>query len=184
MLTAPDNLRDRAKLIGQKFYIGPACIRGHSGRRYVSSGGCVECMRSAYSPRRDQPSLYPLVREWRSRNRERVREYGRKQRQDPTFRAAKAISRAIGKALESGKAGRRWEVLVGYTLDDLRAHLERQFHAGMSWENYGSFWHIDHIVPKATFSAAEVAVCWGLPNLRPLPAGENVRKRSTRTHLL
>ncbi len=43
--------------------------------------------------------------------------------------------------------------------------------------------HIDHILPKAIFEyrkAEDLAfqVCWGLDNLRLLPAEENLRKKA------
>src|SRR3546814_3330220 len=50
------------------------------------------------------------------------------------------------RSLGDGKNGRSWEILVGYTVADLMAHLERQFLPGMSWDNRGE-WHIDHIRP-------------------------------------
>jgi hypothetical protein len=46
------------------------------------------------------------------------------------------------------KKGRKWEHLVGYTVEDLMAHLESLFVGGMNWENMGD-WHIDHKVPKS-----------------------------------
>uniref|UniRef100_A0A0G4I5Y9 HNH nuclease domain-containing protein n=1 Tax=Chromera velia CCMP2878 TaxID=1169474 RepID=A0A0G4I5Y9_9ALVE len=39
---------------------------------------------------------------------------------------------------------------LGCSFPDLKAHLEKDdFHGNprMSWENYGSLWHVDHIVP-------------------------------------
>ena len=92
------------------------------------------------------------------------------------------------KATSGGKQRRRWEALVGYSTDDLKAHLERQFVKGMSWENMGK-WHIDHIVPLSSFQFAgpddpEFRAAWALTNLRPLCASENIKKHSLRTLLL
>ena len=68
------------------------------------------------------------------------------------------------------------------------AHLEKQFASGMTWKNYGE-WHIDHIVPQASFNITssdcdDFRALWALSNLRPLWAAENIRKKDTRTHLL
>ncbi len=87
---------------------------------------------------------------------------------------------SIWAALRSRKAGRSWESLVGYTLDDLAAHLERQFASGMSWDNIGE-WHVDHVRPRSAFSYsspddAAFKECWALPNLQPLWAIENMSK--------
>lgn len=88
----------------------------------------------------------------------------------------------------STKGGRSWETILGYTADDLRQHLERQFAKGMSWDNYGE-WHVDHIVPVASFTFssaddAEFKACWSLTNLRPLWAADNMSKKHKRTHLI
>lgn len=113
----------------------------------------------------------------------------RKRRRDnPEFAIAARMTASIYQALREGKAGRRWESLVGYTLGDLTAHLERQFGKGMSWANYGQ-WHIDHIRPVAsfTFSTAEdddFKACWALTNLRPLWKAENLAKSDTLVLLL
>ena len=85
-------------------------------------------------------------------------------------------------ALRGTKNYRCWEKLVGYTLEQLIDRIERQFQAGMTWENYGE-WHIDHIRPIASFTftkAEDVAFreCWSLDNLQPLWAKDNIKKGS------
>lgn len=68
--------------------------------------------------------------------------------------------------------------LVGCSMDELCQHLERQFAAGMDWSNYGA-WHIDHIVPCASFflkEEAEMRKCFHFTNLQPLWAADNSSK--------
>jgi hypothetical protein len=36
--------RKKAADKGRTHYIGRPCLRGHSGLRYVSNGGCVSCV--------------------------------------------------------------------------------------------------------------------------------------------
>lgn len=90
------------------------------------------------------------------------------------------FSRQMRQCLGGNKNGRHWESLVGYTLEDLKRHLENQFKDGMSWENYGK-WHIDHIKPKSSFKFQsteneEFKRCWSLDNLQPLWAKDNLIK--------
>lgn len=98
-------------------------------------------------------------------------------RNNPHFRVHACVSPAIRKSLKGAKAGRGWQEIVGYTVNDLKAHLERQFERGMSWENYGKVWEIDHIRPVAAYDFTkgeeEIRACWALSNLRPLCAKEN-----------
>ena len=90
------------------------------------------------------------------------------------------ISSQLRYCLTTGKGGATSEALLGYSINELRTHLERQFLKGMSWENMGE-WHIDHIVPLSSFTITgpddpELRRAWALPNLRPLWAKDNIRK--------
>lgn len=124
--------------------------------------------------------------QWRLDHLEQYRAYQReraraKRATDPRFQLDHNMSCAIGAALLSRKGGRSWELLVGYNLDELIDHLEAKFESGMSWNNYGSHWHVDHIVPKSWFAYdstddASFRACWALQNLQPLTATDNLRK--------
>lgn len=81
-----------------------------------------------------------------------------------------------------GRGGRCETVfqMLGYSPEDLRDHLEKQFNRGMSWCAFmrGEI-HIDHVVPVSAYdlgSEEEVIRCWSLPNLQPLWARDNMRK--------
>ncbi len=133
-----------------------------------------------------------INRAWNDANREKAnsafRRSKQKRRLSPGVRAFESVSEQIRAALRGQKDGRSWESLVGFTRVGLVAHLERQFHGGMSWENYGE-WHIDHIIPVASFAFAspedeEFTACWSITNLRPLWAADNIRKADKRTLLL
>jgi hypothetical protein len=80
--------------------------------------------------------------------------------------------------LNGWKGRGSWQGVVGYSIDDLRQHLEAQFAEGMSWGNYGKFWEIDHIRPVKSFGrdAGAVRECWALSNLRPLGCSANKSK--------
>lgn len=89
---------------------------------------------------------------------------------------------AIYKSLKGNKKGRRWESLVGYSLDDLKQQLEKLFAKGMTWGNMGQ-WHVDHKVPVLAFNFnkpedLDFKRCWALSNLQPLWAKENIAKRA------
>jgi len=78
--------------------------------------------------------------------------------------------------------------MAPFTLEELKAHMERQFLPRMGWHNMGE-WHIDHIVPKAEFKYTspdcdDFASCWALSNLRPLWAQANISKGTQATHLI
>ena len=100
---------------------------------------------------------------------------------DPYYRLNNSIGSAISRSLKGKKHGEKWEKIIGYNLGDLIKHLESQFDNNMSWDNYGSYWSIDHIKPRAAFfyqspEDDSFKDCWKLNNLRPLEKIENIRK--------
>jgi len=95
------------------------------------------------------------------------------------------ISAAMRKAIRGNKAGRRWESLVNYTMQELIDHLKSTVPEGYSWErdfiNGKGILHIDHIKPMSSFkfeTAEDEAFrkCFTLSNLQLLPASDNMRK--------
>ena len=112
------------------------------------------------------------------------RQYNAKRLLNVEFKIRKNVSRQIVHALkrkEGSKHGQSVLDKLGYSLQQLKEHLEKQFDENMNWENYGTYWHIDHIVPHSSFSYTsmddeEFKKCWSLNNLRPLEAIENIKK--------
>ena len=89
----------------------------------------------------------------------------------------------IGTSLKNhSKSRQHWESLVGYTVDQLKKHLEKQFTPEMSWENYGKVWEIDHKIPIAVFNYErpndiDFRICWSINNLQPLTTFKNRSKQ-------
>lgn len=117
-------------------------------------------------------------------NGESVRRYFRayqKRRREANFqwRFRVNLRSRIAKALRRNPKSARTVVLIGCSIVQLREHLERQFRHGMTWENYGPVWHVDHIRPCVSFdfsSPAQQRECFHFTNLQPLFAAENLRK--------
>ena len=105
-----------------------------------------------------------------------------KKRSTPKGLLSWGIKGNIYNSIREAKAGRRWESLVGYTVDDLKRHLEKLFLPGMGWDNYGrNGWHIDHKIPVSVFNFntpddADFKKCWSLKNLQPMWEKENIIK--------
>lgn len=126
-------------------------------------------------------------RRWREANKEKNRErkklYERKRRTDPFYKVRSNVSRSINHALNKRgaiKRGKTFEALP-YTPKQLIEHLESQFDDQMSWENYGSYWDVDHIYPHSllpydSMEHPNFAKCWALENLQPLEKIENIKK--------
>jgi len=69
---------------------------------------------------------------------------------------------------------------LGCSIDELKIYLESKFQSGMTWDNW-SFegWHIDHIVPLASFDLTDrkqLLLACHYTNLQPLWAFDNLSK--------
>jgi hypothetical protein len=114
-------------------------------------------------------------KEWRSGNEKYLlskREYEKERKaNDPIYKLVANLRTAVYTNLkERGVVKYKSTMqLLGYTVEELVAHLEKQFTPGMVWENYG-VWHVDHIRPLASGneSLEEVMALWRLENLQPL----------------
>jgi hypothetical protein len=148
---------------------------------------CKPCQATVYTNRARASSAAARQDPVRiARNREWWKE---KRLKDPAYRVTAHCRTLMHRALSKGKAGKSWRTFVDYSLEELMLHLERQFVKGMTWDNYGSRWHIDHIVPRSSFVYAsaddpEFRAAWALTNLRPLWAADNWSKHARRTHLI
>ena len=84
----------------------------------------------------------------------------------------------VSHALSRNSKSDSTETLVGCSMNELRDHLESQFTAGMTWDNYGE-WHVDHIKPCAMFDFSidsHQFQCFHYTNMQPLWAIDNYKK--------
>jgi len=69
--------------------------------------------------------------------------------------------------------------LLGCTKEEFKFHLESCFKEGMTWENYGFVWQIDHEKPCAVHNLLDFEErkrCYHYSNLKPLFKEENLKK--------
>lgn len=126
---------------------------------------------------------------WKKANPDKVRATTKKmyeaKKNDPKFKVEAAIRSGVNKGIRKGsKSARRTFEVLGYSLDTLMRHLEKQFDPGMTWDNHGIHgWHIDHKIPLdvhnyETPDDVDFKKAWALKNLRPMWGVENISKHA------
>lgn len=114
--------------------------------------------------------------------RKKHREYYAKRiASDSVFRIVKITRGRIRSVLKGKKKYRSTLALLGVeSAQQVRDHIASQFKEGMSWENHRwDTWHIDHIIPLASFDLTneeEQLKAFNYKNLQPLWAKDNIRK--------
>lgn len=167
---------------------------------------CKECKnelrKQHYKNNREKSINYS--KQYRQTNKDKIAEYDKqhyqkvktqirqrknqyqlnRRKNNPAIKLRHNISNIICLALNGRKNGKSMLKYIPYTIQDLKNHLESQFDSNMSWDNYGSYWQIDHIYPqsKLPYTSMEdenFKKCWSLNNLRPLEGVAN-RKKSNK----
>ena len=140
--------------------------------------------RRAAAKRRGYRALTPAQK--RARNARDVARKKKKKAEDPAYRLRVNVSALVYDALvrKQGRTkGGSTFAHLPYTPADLKEHIEKQFDEHMSWDNYGTYWNVDHIIPQAalvydSLTHPNFQKCWALDNLQPLERSENSRKGS------
>lgn len=96
---------------------------------------------------------------------------------DPIFRRQHNLRRKMRTFIRRKQAP--FDKIIGCTSAELRAWIQAKWKDGMSWENYGKFWVIDHVKPTSSFDLsddAQIKVAFHYTNLQPLTPDENRAK--------
>ncbi len=73
------------------------------------------------------------------------------------------------------------EGIIGCNYHNFKKWLQFQFDKKMTFDNYGSYWTIDHVCPCCTYDLTnedELYICFNWRNLRPLKKLDNYKKNS------
>ena len=148
----------------------PTTFKSHgTWSAYASGCRCPICRAFKHEAKRRSAKKHP-----RSYNYRRAAK-------DPAFRVQRSLSCRLLKELRRGSARKDAKTmeLIGCTRAELRSRLASKFQPGMSWNNHGTAWHVDHIQPCASFDLRDPEqqrLCFHYSNLQPLWAEINSSK--------
>lgn len=122
-------------------------------------------------------------KKWNLINKDRIRKYRKEKRnKNPSDRLIINLRRRTLLALKGKCKSANTMVLLGINdLEFLWKHLEKSFKPGMTRENHGKVWHVDHIIPCASFDLMDPdqqKKCFHYSNLQALFVHENLSKGS------
>lgn len=126
-----------------------------------------------------------LTRRYVNKNREKHKKYNRDlYHKSANFRITALLRLRVRTALKSSKKLMKTMDLLGCTIEQLKAHLQQTAlnngYKNFNIENYnGSQYHIDHIIPCASFDLTKLEnqkICFNYKNLQILEENKNRRK--------
>jgi hypothetical protein len=112
-----------------------------------------------------------------AQTREKYRQWAAEKRAtDENFRLMSNLRSRLCLALKGKTKSAPTLRLIGCSIEYLWLYLESRFEEGMTRENYGTVWEVDHIIPCALFDFTKEdhqKRCFFFGNLQPLFATEN-----------
>lgn len=120
-------------------------------------------------------------KEWSKNNPDKVRESNNKYRNnrkknDPVYMIQLKMYGIVRKCIRRKGYTKRSKTndIVGCDWIILKEHIENQFTQEMNWDNYGTYWDIDHIIPiSSAKTEEEVLKLNHYTNLQPLESFYN-----------
>ncbi len=96
---------------------------------------------------------------------------------DVNFQLSEILRSKIHKMIHGKTTS--YQTIIGCDIIFLKKWLEFRFDTHMNWQNLGTYWQIDHILPINAFNflkTSEINVCFHWTNLQPLITYENQSK--------
>lgn len=132
--------------------------------------GCKECrtkkQRKEYSGEYYKKRRNNRTLKQKNKQREYFRIKSQERRKKPEERLKQATRTRIYNSLKDEK-DRSTEQYLGCSTPEYKQHLENQFTSEMSWDNWGTYWEIDHIIPLSKGGTFHFS------NTQPLTLTEN-----------
>jgi len=114
------------------------------------------------------------------KNRKKINLYEKNRRaSDLNYRLLCTLRSRLNTALKEKCKHETTKDLLGCSIVFFKNWIEYQFSEDMSWENYGSYWQLDHVKPCASFDLTNLdkqKECFEWKNISPLNKLENITK--------
>lgn len=154
---------------------------------------CSKCKKCLYLQRKANPNISAIAARSNARPERKAARVARmmeRKKTDLQFRVKGTLNAGIRQSIKrrSGrKKATRTTLLLGCTIIEFMAHIERLWLPGMAWKNWGRTrycWQLDHKRPCASFDLSDPAqqrACFHFTNYQPLWALDNARKGASWT---
>jgi len=150
---------------------------------------CKDCERKAgreYRRSNDKAKIWAtknksrmqeLQSNWHQENKEKLnKKFVERYHSEPAFKIKKNINRRLRALISKEDSTSKY---LGIDIKKVKEWLEFGFTEEMNWNNYGDYWHIDHVIPLNLFKLEDKSqqlIAFNWKNLMPLKAIDNLSK--------
>ena len=139
---------------------------------------CLERAKKQRERLYGSPEYKKYYKEYREFNREKLNKYVTDRlKTDIQFRMRFYLSSSLRKHIQ--RKTKSTIDYLGCSIIFFMDYIASKFIEGMSWDNYGKVWHLDHILPCRAFDLSkqeEISKCFHYSNFQPLFAVDNLKK--------
>jgi hypothetical protein len=125
--------------------------------------------------------MVQLLSNWYQKNKKLIRQrYNDRCKNDPAFKTHVTEKRRLLSCIDKIQ---HTEDYVGTSFENVAHWLEYNFTDGMTWENHGTVWDIDHVIPVSRWDLTNqehIDLCFNWKNLSPLASQVNRHEKSNR----
>tara|TARA_R110000796_G_scaffold200571_1_gene316577 strand:+ start:765 stop:1358 length:594 start_codon:yes stop_codon:yes gene_type:complete len=180
--------KDKSRSLGRSYRCKPCSVKVHMEKYYdkqlITQRGKYN---EYYKERRANKTEEELEkdreyqRNWEKNNKEKVNEYHKRTREkNPNLKIGQNVRTRMYQVLKGINKHAPTLKLLGCSIKDYKLYLESKFDENMSWDNYGTYWEIDHIKCLYKFDLTQHTQqmeAFNFTNTQPLEVTENRKKR-------
>lgn len=150
----------------------------------IGENVCYTCSKlRTYEWRKNNPEGFQKICE-KYRQKDDYREKQNKSKKEryhnnPTERIGRNYRCYLRDYLFKGRTTKNIDDIVGLSPEKMKDWLEYNFEPGMTWDNYGTFWNLDHVMPCSSFDLEDelqLYECFSWKNTMPVYYKENLEK--------
>jgi hypothetical protein len=167
---------------------------GSKKHREANRDELLEYAKTYYQLHKEEFKAYSKKSRQLNREKRNISQHIKRQT-DPFEKIRHNVSNLIHITIKRNGSSKNGNSIInhlGYNIEQLKEHLEKQFEPWMSWDNWSKYntkiwndndqttwtWQLDHIIPQADLPYTAMTddnfkTCWSLNNLRPYSAKLN-----------
>lgn len=176
------NNKEKRKISQKKYYRENSQILIEKSKKWYNENLC----RAKYSRKKwhieNRDKTISNMKKYRIKNKDNLNSYHReyqknRYRTNINYRIKTLINKRIRDYIRNKKLPTL--EYLDMPMDEFKIWIEYQFEEDMTWDNMGTYWHYDHVIPCDSFNLKnedEIFKCYNWTNLRPCIASENCSK--------
>lgn len=178
--------KERRKAASRRYYAKNKELIKADGRRRYRDTIPYQRVRSTTYYHNNKQRKYLTQKLCREKNKDKYNASRNKWKRyqyktNPVYKIISSCRSKIHIALKRQSAikSKRTIQLLGCSADFFKTFLQNQFTGNMSWENYGKYWNIDHVIPVSSFDLTvpeNQKKAFHYSNCRPMLASHNFSK--------